>query len=317
MFVTDTRTSSRMETCKLYALLCVQHARKNENTIAIHCRSSMIISKIATTGPVERQEYYWDGTSEPVNLRIGIRFNYGNYDVSSLSLVVINYRLYALTKNWSIMLYDTTVPDDELNIQERVHPYQTCVNSTLIVKYISRCVKKVFYHSNGASILHTYNDGRITRDVITRISGDSVYHAEDDPRYTEYFHNDISDTITHEIWRMRHELPIMDARRCMNITNTSQTIKISMKYHNKYLVGIVDNCVVDYSTENLLTTFTITPIHDMDNERVIITLQNTHNSIIYGYFLYVLTICGYEYDLYIIDVRNGYTYEFTHEYVPA
>lgn len=270
---------------------------------------------VAHVNPVNgaRCEYYWNGTNAPVNLHIRIRSSNECYHTKDITLAIIDYRVYAFTREWSVMLYDDLIPGDEANILTRLRPY---CNYNLIVKYIGRIHPRVYLNSNGAHVRYKFYGCSDEPDceALTTIHGDIIMTQYSDlcydPIFDDYLIYMYADAITYDMWSVF--IRVDTGYTWMVIENKNRTIQTKAQTsYEWWVIGVIDGLII-IKIRDGIDQFMYTAISAIDPtmKRVIFTATNMQRDRIEGYFLYVL--CSPS-TMHMIDIRNGYIYEFTHD----
>lgn len=272
---------------------------------------------VAHVNPVNgaRCEYYWNGTNAPINLHIQTRSSEYYYHTKDVTLAIIDYRVYAFTRERSIMLYDDRIPGDDANILTRLRPYCRYYDN-LIVKYIGRSNPRIFRNGNGAHVRYKFYGGsdELDCEALTTIQGDIIMTQHTDlyydPMFDDYLVYMYADTITYSMWSVF--IRIDAGYMCMVIENKNKTIQTKAQTNYEWWVMDVIDGLIIVKTRDGVDRFTYTAISAIDPtmKRVIFTATNMQRDRIEGYFLYVLCSTS---TMHMIDIRNGYIYEFTHD----
>lgn len=281
----------------------------------------MLITKLHNRRNDTWRAYYWSGTEDPVDLHID-HSHYGDADVHSITLVVYNQCVYVLEQNWSILLYDSTVPGDADVIQARL--LQQTNKTTLRARTLLRLPRKQRIHQDGIRVWHQYVRYGAAYTILTSITNKSSIQTEMSATVefdNEYREATFVDTITYEKWHT-HRVYCIDGSSRIVISNGNYQSNI--EDNGKYMIrGISDGsfivestCIVrgiDYNNYLRISAY------DTDQRIELLSGISRGGYVrVDSHFLFILVSWGvdnmyFNHVMYMVDTRNAYVYEFTHE----
>lgn len=257
--------------------------------------------------------HYWSGLGEPVNLHVLTGpMTTNSYHEGAATIFTLNYRVYLLMNTHSLMLYDHSIPNDDKNILPRLRSIRLYIDDALMVDSINIHPNRIYYHDDGARVWHSHGKW-VREDIMTNICGNSIEHCNVPSKYYEY---NYSDTITHKLLYGFTTSDGISNYGQLHIEDADKSILCQFSYNDDaQIVGIIDRSIV---IRHLMpdkpnhVKYSIIPFDDINARRVIASdISNIYNDRVEGYYVYICNIDINIYTLYMIDTRNGDTYEFT------
>ena len=290
---------------------------KNENTHILYCPSPMLITKPIDRNGGERP-YYWSCAEEPVYLHVEHHPNRLHNDITNMTIIVHNQRVYALTSAWSAMLYDSTAPGDADKTRARVE--QIIGKDNICVKRLSSEPYKQRIKDDELHVWSMYHSNP-TYIVLTRITDTVVFHERINGDVSGDYGSTYIDAITHAAWEACHsyntEVGLRVALTCDEY-KSSQYIR--MNGDEFTLCGISNRYAIvktRHALENI--RYWVISIDDTTCRTQVLVMPDSLGQYrIDGYFLFVLRLMysGWirKHTMYMVDIRNAHVYEFADEY---